>query len=360
MTSKIQKNILIIIIIIITIMIYREKNSSGVYVYYAIENKNKKRIISDEILSRISKLKIPPMWKSVEISEDPTEYLQVTGTDLSGKVQYIYHPLFISLTEFHKFNRIKQFCIKLPMLFSRINNIKKTNIRDRQYLIGLMFKIMLKTHARVGNDHYLESEGSKKGTEGSKNPEGSKKGTEGSKKEPEGSSSYGLTTLNNKHIKIDSDNIILDFIGKHGIRQYIEFSDKNIARDLLELKKINKDRIFIDSNESCIRSNDMNTFIKETLGDQYSCKDFRTFASNVLFIEIIIKLYESRKTEVKEVEQKELLLKEANKLVAKELGHSDAISKKSYIIPTISEKFIEDEKYFKKSKDPVKLLINLI
>lgn len=306
-------------------MITREKNSLGTFIYY----QNNKKIIDPEILARCAKLRVPPAWKYVQISEDPTSYLQVTGIDLSGKMQYIYHPLFISLTEYHKYNHLKEFCLRLPLLHAKIKSIKKTTVTERNYLICLIFRIMEKTHARIGNDHYLEDGVSRS------NP------------------SYGLTTLNNNHIKISDDKITLDFIGKHGIRQNIEFVDKSIALDLLELKKINKDRIFIDSNGSCIRSNDVNDFLKEAMLNNYTCKDFRTYASNKLFITTLKNIPRGNKS-------KEEILKETSSLVAKELGHTDAVSKKSYVIPAISEKFMTDEKYFNSSKDPVKLLINLI
>ena len=147
-----------------------------------IKNKNyylgSQKITDSFILDRIKKLRVPPAWTDVEISSDPTSYVQVTGKDVSGKVQYIYHPLFVTLTEYHKYSRLKEFCSRLHLLTNRIKSIKKRSINDRLYLIALMFRLMSKTHARIGNDNYIDDDDPKK-------------------------SSYGLTTLNSKHIIIN-------------------------------------------------------------------------------------------------------------------------------------------------------------
>jgi DNA topoisomerase-1 len=269
--------------------------------------------VSDE--ERIRKLKIPKTWTNVKISPNYEDYLQVTGIDPSGKTQYIYHPLFVSLTEHEKYFRLKSFCKKFPKLEARIKNTKKSD--HKNYMIGLMFRIMFKTCARIGNECY----------------------TEGS------NATYGISTLEKKHVKINGKEITFNFIGKSGVRHNIHIVSKSIAKDLQALLKNTSKRLFEYD------SVDMNNYIKETMSNEFSCKDFRTYISNKLFVEQLI-LRAASSSNPKKV------VREVYKYVAEKLGHSSAISKSSYVMPIIPEKFIIDPSWFI-GKDAIKIIIEI-
>jgi DNA topoisomerase I len=147
----------------------------------------------EEFTNRILQLRIPPNWKNVCISEDPTDYLQAIGYDSKGRIQYIYHPLFIQLTTTEKFSRLREFCKRYPKILSAI--AKNTTE------MGILFKILQKTYIRVGNEIYAKD-----------------------------NKTYGLTTLLKKHITISSSTIRIKFVGKKGKVHDITFKDATIAK----------------------------------------------------------------------------------------------------------------------------------
>ncbi len=277
---------------------------------------NNKKITDEFTLLRIKKLRIPPIWKDIYISPNYDDYLQASGIDSTGKKQYIYHPLFVSLTEHDKYKKLKKFNKNFYLLTRKINNISKNDLKN--YMMALMFKIMFKTYSRIGNECYAEN-----------------------------NSTYGITTLEKQHITIIGDKITFKFNGKCSIFHNIVISDKSIANDLYEFTKNLKknDRIFT-VNGSSIRANDMNIFLKESMGDDLSCKDFRTYISNKLFIETIKNEYKNHQNTHEQSILKKII-RNTYKIVAEKLGHSDTISRNSYVTPILALKFLENPDYFK-------------
>ncbi len=286
--------------------------------------------VDPETLVRIKKLRIPPAWINVKVSRDPNAYLQVTGTDAKQRTQYIYHPFFIQLTTMKKFDVLKEFCKRLHLLFNRISNIKR-DLSDKEYVICLMFRILNKTYLRIGNYGY---------------------------------DTYGLTTLEHRHVSFpETGTVKFDFIGKKSVRQQVTLKDPMIYRDLIELCTANKrcSKIFsvpagptgpsgaIKPGTGPIKvpvtSSDMNAYIKECMGPQFSCKDFRTYASNKIFIELLCSGTE---------------LKKAREIVANALGHTKTVSKKSYLMYKIEETYLRDNTVFNKRLNPVKFLISIL
>lgn len=304
----------------------KTKKNSFTYTYYI----NEKLITDLDTLYRIRKLGIPPGWKDVYLSKDPQSYLQVTGIDIKGKKQYIYHPVFIELTTNEKFDRIKNFCKGLKIFLNKINRVLNNNNSGfRESTICLMFKILYKTYLRIGNY---------------------------------GQSTFGLSTLEKRHIKLISpDTIIFDFIGKKNVRNYKELKDLfiyNRIKMLLNNKKDN-DKVFCSLEQTDntdkhtdkhtnghtdkhITSIDMNNYIQEHMGPEFSCKDFRTYASNILFIKLL-----STGINIKEVYEK----------VAAELCHTKNIAKKSYITNKIEETYKTRPELFNKKNDPIDIFL---
>ena len=261
--------------------------------------------------TRIKNLKIPPNWTSVKVSKSPLDYLQATGYDAKGKIQYIYHPLFIELTNQEKFLRLKEFV----NAFDKIN----ATIKKDKSLIAFLFKILQKTYIRVGNDCYAKE-----------------------------NKTYGLTTLEKRHFIMKSDTEIeIKFSGKRSVVQKITIRDPYLIRGIKKLalaKKSSNDRLF-----DPITAIDMNNYLKQFGNQGFTVKDFRTYYSNILFIE---KLQSSSSNGT-------AIVNKTYDFVAEKLGHSKGISKKAYIYPGIAEKFLEDPGYFK-SRVPSRILKNLI
>jgi len=304
------------------------KNGNKYYKYTFKYIKDDKEVTDLDTLNRISKLVI-------KIAIDPTDYLQVSGLDKNGKTQYIYHPLFITLTDQDKYVRLKHFCQKIHLLFDRIKKIKR-DFKDKDFIIGLMFRLLSKTHIRIGNDCYVYENSDK-------------------------TSTYGLTTLENRHVTINGSEITLDFIGKKNIRNKVVINSVSLAKDITQLKtssNLKKDRLFKTTDGSIIKSSDMNSFLCESINSQeFSCKDFRTYASNILFIKNLSNFNNKDDLTAKEIEQN---IKAVFKDVSTDLNHSEAISKGSYVIPHILDRYKENPSFFKKNLKPVDILIKLL
>lgn len=261
-----------------------------------------KEIKERNILDRINKLCIPPQWKNIWISRDPTSYLQVKGVDNKGRVQYIYHPLWVTLTSVQKYSRIRNFCCAQPLLEKAIG--KDLVMGRSNYEIALMFLIMKNTHIRVGNEIYVQS------------------------------GSYGLTTLEKRHVRLIGNRVVLEFIGKKGVPQKLQCSlePQEVGYLKTRLASIKThDRVFR------VTSKEMNEYLKKVMGDDFTCKDFRTYASNLLFLKTLKSLPHPKT-------KKDIIgnIKYTYDYVAKCLGHTKAISKKSYVMPLIEECYKEN------------------
>ena len=283
------------------------------FVYYL----NTKEITNKNTLERLRKLHIPPMWKNVKISTSEIDYLQATGEDSKGRIQYIYHPIWVELAKIEKYNRLKLFIKKLPLLMRTVDNKihGPINLNDKEYIISLIFRILKKTHSRIGNECYAEE-----------------------------NNTYGLTTLLKKHVILDGDNVIISFIGKKSIKQDFKFTDKICSTIIKELKKIPGDRLFKTSGQETITSSEINTYIKNIMGDNFTAKDFRTYAANDLFLKFILK-----KDIPQNITQIKKTINKCYDEVAEELHHTRAVCRSSYVMPIISEKYSESPVNFVKT-----------
>jgi len=292
---------------------------------------NNKQIFDQNTLERIRKLHIPPAWIDIKISISDTDYLQVTGNDNNKKhnrTQYIYHPLFVELSKIEKYDRLILFTKKLPLLIKYINKklLGPINLNDKEYIIALIFRILDKTHSRIGNDCYAEE-----------------------------NNTYGLTTLLKKHMTITGDKITFAFLGKKSVKQELVFTDQLTSNILKELRKIPGDRLFKTHDQVFIRSNDMNDYLKNIMGEDFTCKDFRTYSSNDLFLKILC----SKELPVG-ITQTKRTINQCYDEVAEELGHTRAISRSSYVMPIISEHYMKDPVKFIKSKPTLDDIFNLL
>lgn len=300
-----------------------KKKNAIVFTYYYKNGK----LISKDDQDRVKQLCIPPMWKDVHVAEDPTNYVQVSGVDERGKTQYIYHPMWVELSKIDKYDRLQRFTQKIDQLKKHIQKILSGAILlKRTYLIAFIFHVLLKTHSRIGNEQYAEE-----------------------------NNTYGLTTLLKKHMTIKNDKISFKFIGKKGIKQHLSFIDPQSVKIFKELLKIPGEKLFQTLDQEPITAIDMNNYLREVTGDDFTCKDFRTYASNILFLTIMSKV----KTVPESETAKKKTLNEVYDQVATLLGHTRAICKKSYVMTTIPEKFIQDPTKFI-GKDPNKVLQTLL
>ncbi|WP_447642738.1 MULTISPECIES: DNA topoisomerase IB [Chitinophagaceae] len=265
---------------------------------------NGKHIKDKAILQRINSLAVPPAWHDVWICPAQSGHIQATGIDIKGRKQYIYHRLWAANRKRKKFDSLKTFGLKLPDFRKHISNMLNHANDERERILALVVRLMERTHIRIGNGIYEKLYGS-----------------------------FGLTTLKNKHVSIVGNNIKFSFKGKKGIFHQIHIQDIKLARLLQKCKDIPGKELFQYEDESGIAypvdSGMVNGFIQANIGEDYTAKDFRTWAGSVLMLEAIDETL--RKEELAQWE-KHVLVASVNK-VAKQLGNTPSVCKKYYIHP---------------------------
>jgi len=277
--------------------IYR-KNGSKNYYY----NKNNVKVTNQAELTRLNKLVVPPGWKDIWYSSNKKSHIQVHGIDQGGKKQYILSSEWINNRTDEKFMKMQKFVRLLPSFKRNIFlNFDSLNSINKSQLIKLLLNLIIDTHIRIGNEIYADK-----------------------------NKTYGLTTLRQKHLVVSGSNLYFSFVGKSSQVHKIQIP-KSYNRILLILKLNNKNNnkllFYYDSSESNnINSDELNEYIKNFFGSEYTCKDFRTYSANMLFIQAFLKY--SHKENSKFVNK--IILKSMD-YSAHKLGHTRSISKKSYI-----------------------------
>lgn len=276
---------------------------------FAFVDKNGKSIIDEKTLTRIKKLAIPPAWTNVWIAPRPNAHLQATGLDQAGRKQYKYHNDWTSYRNETKYFRLLEFGKKLPEFRKNIQKDLRRRQLDERKVLAISVNMMQKTLIRIGNESYKQLYGS-----------------------------YGLTTLRDKHVKINGSSLKLSFKGKKGIYHEIEVSDRVLARLVKKCKDIPGQELFqyytSDGDRKSIDSGKVNNYIKEISCCDFTAKDFRTWAGTMHTMKHLAEFeYPENLTLRKKI------IIEAIDQVAAKLGNTRAICKKSYVFPALLEEY---------------------
>ncbi|MES2874215.1 MAG: DNA topoisomerase IB [Bacteroidota bacterium] len=276
---------------------------------FAFVDKNGKSIIDEKTLTRIKKLAIPPAWTNVWIAPRPNAHLQATGLDQAGRKQYKYHNDWTSYRNETKYFRLLEFGKKLPEFRKNIQKDLRRRQLDERKVLAISVNMMQKTLIRIGNESYKQLYGS-----------------------------YGLTTLRDKHVKINGSSLKLSFKGKKGIYHEIEVSDRVLARLVKRCKDIPGQELFqyytSDGDRKSIDSGKVNNYIKEISCCDFTAKDFRTWAGTMHTMKHLAEFeYPENLTLRKKI------IIEAIDQVAAKLGNTRAICKKSYVFPALLEEY---------------------
>jgi len=251
-----------------------------------------KKVTDETTLERLNKLYVPPAWKCVWYASNKNCHVQVRGVDVSGKKQYILSEKWVSNARYTKYKRMKRF-VKDLKIFKKKIKIQNYN-PSKEFLLYLLFNLLIDLHIRVGNEIYAETNGS-----------------------------YGLTTLRQKHLQGNK----LSFLGKSNINHTIDIPEK--YQNYFKQFKLNNGNglLFfytINGKRKSISSDELNNYLKEHMGKDYTCKDFRTYSANILFIKAFLKNARGQQ------KSKKVILKSIDS-TAEQLGHTRNISRKSYI-----------------------------
>ena len=264
-----------------------------------------KKINREEDLNRIKKLVIPPAWENVWICALENGHLQATGFDSKNRKQYRYHPVWNALRNHTKFFRMIQFGNALPTIRRHIEKDLSLKGLQKRKVLAAVISLMERTNIRVGNNVYEKLYGS-----------------------------FGLTTLKDKHVKINGSQLRFAFKGKKGVMHDIELKNKKLAKLVQDCRDIPGMELFQYYDENggrhSIDSGMVNDYIKDISGEDFTAKDFRTWSGTVNAFLAFKELGEAESDS-----QKKKNIIEAYDRVACQLNNTRNVCKKYYVHPLI-------------------------
>jgi len=263
--------------------------------------------IEDEAtLERIRSLVIPPAWTSVWISPSANGHIQAIGRDAKGRKQYRYHPEYRKIRDLIKFDRMRAFGRVLPRIRRIVNRDLARKGMPKRKVLAAIVKLLETTYIRIGNEEYAEENGS-----------------------------FGLTTLRNQHVQIIGDILKFRFRGKSAQKHEITVSDSKLARILKRCRDIPGSNLFtyLDENgePQYIESGDVNDYLREISGADFTAKDFRTWGGTCLAASFLLEKCAASEDN----EPTKAAIIEVVKDVACKLGNKPATCKKYYIHPSV-------------------------
>ncbi|MBC9933702.1 DNA topoisomerase IB [Chitinophaga qingshengii] len=267
-------------------------------------------LITDEtVLERIRKLVLPPAWEDVWICKWPNGHLQATGTDVKGRKQYRYHTTWSQVRNETKYDRLRYFGELLPAIRTKIQQDIHRSQLDKEKVIAIALAVMEETLIRVGNSAYEKLYGS-----------------------------HGLTTLRNKHVKINGSEAFFQFSGKKGVAHKIRLRHAALTRLLKKVRDIPGQELFQYYDENgethALDSGEINDYLKQCTGEDFTCKDFRTWAGTVHALNLLAELEEF--TSMAACKRNVVFIIDT---VAAKLGNTRAVCKKYYIHPQLLDDY---------------------
>ena len=258
-----------------------------------------KRITDAEEIARLNKLAVPPAYERVWYCTNPDSHLQAIGYDAKGRKQYRYHPDFRSEQDGQKYDRCVDFGSALPLMREKIATDMAEPGLGKDKVLAAIVRLLDQGHIRVGNEGYARE-----------------------------NKSFGATTLRNRHGAVRGTTVKLDYVGKSGKQQRVTINDRNLAKIVKRCQDLPGQALFQyigedDGEPHRIGSGDVNAYIKDAMGDDFSAKHFRTWGASAIAFETIVKA------------QAPLTLKKLLEPVAEALGNTPAISRKSYVHPKL-------------------------
>jgi len=266
----------------------------------------------EEVLTRIAELAIPPAWKDVWICPYPGGHIQATGVDAAGRKQYLYHPRWRERRDQEKFDEMLDFARSLPRMRERVEH----DLEDRDDLglervLACAVRLLDRGFFRIGSEDYAVT-----------------------------NETYGLATMRKDHVTLAGETIRFDYPAKHGKRRVQAVIDPEVSVVVAALKRrrgggdellaYKRGRAWVD-----VKSSDINAYIKEATGADFSAKDFRTWGATVLAAVAVA--VSSRAAETKTARKR--VVTRAVKEVAHYLGNTPAVARGSYIDPRVFDRY---------------------
>ncbi|HZU26627.1 MAG TPA: DNA topoisomerase IB [Bryobacteraceae bacterium] len=287
--------------------IIRKRKGEG-FIYIGPDGEE---VSDEETLARIRSLAIPPAWEQVWICPSKNGHVQAVGRDARGRKQYRYHPLYRAVRDATKFTRMVAFGEALPAIRRRVEQDLALPGLPKNKVLATVVRLLERTCIRVGNDEYVRENGS-----------------------------FGLTTLRNKHVKIEGRTLRFHFKGKSGIVHDIELSDRRLAKIVRDCQCIPGHELFhyIDEDGTAYRihSEDVNEYLREITGQDFTAKDFRTWNGTG---QAALELEALGACDCDTQAKKNIVA--AIKSVAERLGNRPATCRKYYVHPAVLDAYTE-------------------
>jgi DNA topoisomerase I len=287
--------------------IRRRRGSDG----FTYLNPDGSEVTDEDTLARIRKLAIPPAYEGVWICRIPNGHLQAVGRDARGRKQYRYHARWRLIRDESKFGKMLVFGRILPEIRRRVAEDLARAGLPREKVLAAIVRLLEMTLARVGNEEYAKA-----------------------------NRSFGLTTLRNRHVRVDGSHLAFDFRGKHGIKHHIDLRDRRLARIVKRCRDIPGQDLFQyldeDGEPHSVGSEDVNEYLRSISGEEITAKDFRTWAATNLAA-LALRELESFDTQARAKRN----VVHAVEAVAKMLGNTPAICRKCYIHPAIFDGYLD-------------------
>jgi DNA topoisomerase I len=271
-----------------------------------------RRVSSASEIKRIESLAVPPAYENVWICMSPRGHLQATGYDARGRKQYRYHPQWRQVRDSAKFDRMVAFGEALPKLRRKLNRDLALPGLPRDKVLAAVVALLDTTRARIGNVEYARE-----------------------------NRSFGLTTLRNRHVTFVSDGrAVLHFRGKSGVQHELRIDDKRIVRIVQRCLELPGQHLFQfvtdDGSRSPVDSGQVNDYLRDAMGDDFTAKDFRTWGATLHALMLLGQT--PRDSEASERALKREIAGVV-KQVASELRNTPAVCRKSYINPLVFDKW---------------------
>jgi DNA topoisomerase-1 len=276
------------------------KRSGRYWQYFAPDGS---RITDRDEIERLNAVGMPPAYERCWFCPKPNGHILATGYDARGRKQYRYNPDFRTQQEAAKYERLAAFGRVLPKLRKKVEEdlAGKPTVRDT--VLAAVVRLIDETRMRVGNEEYAKE-----------------------------NKSFGATTLRNRHAKVTRGQLRISYTGKHGIKRTVTLADRNLIRIAKRTQDLPGQNLFeyvSEGGDVCpVTSGDVNAYIKDAMGDEFTAKDFRTWGASTIAFEEMIRRYRKHG---------KVKLKSVIEPVAEALGNTAAISRKSYVHPALIE-----------------------
>lgn len=291
--------------------IRRKKTKTG-FRYIDTEGKP---IRDKSIISRIHGLGIPPAWQDVWICPWENGHIQATGRDAKQRKQYRYHTRWREVRDEAKYERMIKFGKALPALREKIDAALEKPGFPREKVLAIIVRLLEMTLVRIGNEEYART-----------------------------NKSFGLTTLRNKHVQVDGSKVEFQFRGKSRVQHTLKLQDRRMANIIKRMRDLPGQELFQYVDETgerhAVSSEDVNDYLRTLTGEDYSAKDFRTWAGTMLATVTLLEL-EQYATPV----QAKKNIDEAIKLVAQKLGNTPRICRSCYVHPLLIDSYMQENKW---------------